>query len=605
MKAVVRLFQYLKKYKILLLAIFASNILMVVFSIVSIPALIPFLNILFDQQPIMTTKPIWSWSKDGIEAFMNYGFSQVVLRYGKEQALVYACVVIVIVFFLKNFFQYLSLAFMAPLRNGIVCDIRQQLFEKMMHLPIAYFSEARKGDLMSRITVDVQEVETGILSMLTNAIREPLMIMGAIAVMIFISPSLTVFVLVLILFTGIVIGGIGRVLKKKSSLAQAQLGLLVARVEEAISGLRIIKAFGAQHYQIQQFEQTNTIYKNLLNRILWRKDLSSPLSEFLGVTTVSVLIWYGFREVQDGVINVSTFLAFLYAFFMVIDPSKQLSKAVYSIQKGAASLERVESVLNADLQIIDAPDAQPISSFETAIEYRHVSFKYYNAEEAALKNINLRIEKGKIIALVGASGAGKSTFIDLLPRFYDVQEGGIFIDNQNIKSLKINDFRGLMSMVSQDAILFNDTIYNNIVFGLESVSREQVIEAAKIANAHHFIIETEKGYETNIGDRGMKLSGGQRQRLTIARAVLRNPPILILDEATSALDSESEKLVQEALIKVMKHRTTIVVAHRLSTVQHADEIIVLQQGRIVEQGSHQALLELRGEYRKLVDLQAL
>jgi len=605
MQAVFQLFRYLRKYKRLIFAIFAANIFMVGFSIISIPALIPFLNILFDQQPILTEKPSWAWTREGVEAFLNYNFSQIILQYGKEQALVYACIVIVIVFFLKNLFQYLSLALMAPLRNGIVCDIRQRLFEKMMHLPVSYFSDTRKGDLMSRITADVQEIEFGILNMLTNAIREPLMIIGAIAVMILISPSLTVFVLVLILFTGIVIGGIGRVLKKKSSLAQAQLGLLVARVEEAISGLRIIKAFGAQTYQIQQFEETNTVYRKLLNRILWRKDLSSPLSEFLGVTTVSILIWYGFREVQSGNINVSTFLAFLYAFFMVIDPSKQLSKAVYNIQKGAASLERVEQVLNADLQIVDAPNATSITSFEKAIAYKNVSFKYPNAEEAALNNINLHIPKGKVVALVGASGAGKSTFIDLLPRFYDVQDGGIYIDDFDIKTLKINDIRGLMSMVSQDAILFNDTIYNNIVFGLQSTTFEQVVEAAKIANAHQFITETEKGYETNIGDRGMKLSGGQRQRLTIARAILRNPPILILDEATSALDSESEKLVQEALIKVMQNRTTIVVAHRLSTVQHADEIVVLQQGRIIEQGSHQTLLELGGEYRKLVELQAL
>lgn len=605
MQRFLHLLAYIKKYRGNVVGNVISNILMVAFSVVSIPALIPFLNILFDQQPLVTELPQGKSGIEEIEQYINYYLSQVIIEHGKSQALAWMCVAIVVIYFFKNLFRYLSLFFMAPLRNGIVRDIRQQLFEKTMVLPLSYFSEARKGDIMSRITADVQEIEWSVLNVLESAVREPLLLIGAIAAMVIISPSLTLFVFVLLIFTGLVIGSVGKVLKRQSSKVQSQLGLLVSMIEEGLSGLRIIKAFNAEKFQTEKFAEANNDYRRLLNRLLWRRDMSSPLSEFLGVATVSVLIWYGYSEVLSGELTVATFLAFLYAFWMVIEPAKRFSSATYSIQKGMAAIERVEQILDANVRIEEPAQPKPIPTFQQAIEFRNVSFFYNNADTQALKNISLRIPKGKVVALVGSSGAGKSTIVDLLPRFYDVQEGGIFIDGENIKSFTLKDLRSQMGIVSQEAILFNDTIYNNIVFGLENVTLEEVIEAAKIANAHDFITATEHGYQTNIGDRGNKLSGGQRQRLTIARAILRNPPILILDEATSALDSESERLVQEALIRVMQNRTAIVVAHRLSTIQHADEIVVLRNGQIIEQGSHLELMEQDGEYRKLVALQAV
>ena len=600
-----RLLGYLRNYKPNVTLGIISNILTAVFTAISIPLLVPFLEILFNRREAVLEKPEFAMDIESLTNSFNYYLSQMVLDRGPEAGLVFVCFAILVTFFLKNLFRYLSLFFMAPVRNGIIRDLRQQLFHKSINLPLSYFSEERKGDIMSRLTADVQEVEWSILNVLEAVFREPLIIIGALAFMLYVSPSLTIFVFVLMIFTGVVIGGIGRSLKKSSNLVQEKLGNLVALVEEALGGLRIIKGFNAEQYQESKFSKENNEYRWILTRLLWRRDLASPLSEFLGIATVSVLLWYGSKQVFSGTMEAETFLTFIFAFYNVIDPAKKLSKAVYNIQKGIGALQRVERILDAPMLMADKTDAKTITSFNDAIEYRDLGFAYREIDGPVLSDINLKIEKGKLVALVGASGAGKSTLADLLPRFYDASQGAIYIDGIDIRDYKLKDLRSLMGIVSQEAILFNDSIYNNIVFGIEGVQQEDVENAARIANAHNFIMDTENGYQTNIGDRGNKLSGGQRQRLTIARAILKNPPILILDEATSALDSESEKLVQEALIKLMSERTSIVIAHRLSTIQHADEIIVMREGKIVERGSHQQLLEKGGEYEKLVALQTV
>lgn len=598
-----KLLRYLQPYRRNVILNIICNVFMALFTIVSIPAIIPFLQILFDIEAPVIQKPDLYWSAVSIIEYSKYWFSNLMHTESKEIALAYICIFIVLLFLLKNVFRYLSLFFMAPVRNGIVRDVRQQLFNKMMALPLSYFSEEKKGDLMSRITTDVMEIEWSILNVLEAFFREPLIMFGCLGLMIYLSPALTMFVFVLIIFTAIIIGGIGKTLKKKSSTVQEKLGSLVSIVEEGLSGLRIIKGFNAEKYQEEKFQKENNDYKRTLTHLLWRRDLSSPLTEFLGIAVVSILLWYGSRQVFSGELGAESFFAFLMAFYYVIDPAKSFSKAYYNFQKGAAAIDRVDHILNAEETIKEKKNALSIKKFNHSIEYRDVNFFYRKDEKKILNNINLIIPKGKIIALVGASGAGKSTLADLLPRFYDVSSGEVIIDGRNTKELKIKDLRHLMGIVSQEAILFNDTIYNNIVFGLKNISKEQVIEATKIANAHDFILNTENGYETNIGDRGNKLSGGQRQRITIARAVLKNPPILILDEATSALDSESEKLVQQSLTQLMKNRTSIVIAHRLSTIQHADEIIVMQDGTIIERGRHEILLGQKGAYQKLVELQ--
>ncbi|MDX1940453.1 MAG: ABC transporter ATP-binding protein [Saprospiraceae bacterium] len=602
MRSFWRLLRYINNYKTYVVSNIISNILTAIFTVISAPLLIPFINILFGKTEIVSKKPE-SWF-DNVEYSINYLTSQIIITFGREKALVYICSALVLLFFFKNLFHYLSLFFMAPVRNGIIRDLRRQLFDKILHLHLGYFSEERKGDLMSRITADVQEVEWSILNVLEAIFREPLIVVGSLITMLFLSPSLTLFVFILMIFTAIVIGGIGRTLRKSSHQVQEKLGTLVSIIEETLGGLRIIKGFNAESYQDKKFNKENNEYRRILTKVLWRRDLASPLSEFMGIGVVAVLLWYGSRQVFSGELQAATFLTFIYVFYNVIQPAKQFTRAIYNVQKGVAAMFRVEKILDAQNSIQESPNALPIQHFEHEVEYKNVTFGYKPEEGNVLEDINLRIQKGKAIALVGASGAGKSTLVDLLPRFYDVQWGGIFIDGVNIKNYKLHDLRSLMGIVSQEAILFNDTIYNNIVFGLENVKEEDVIRAAKIANAHDFIIATENGYQTNIGDRGNKLSGGQRQRLTIARAILKNPPILILDEATSALDSESEKLVQAALLELMKNRTSIVIAHRLSTIQHADEIIVMRNGKILERGSHRELLKKEGEYQKLVELQA-
>ena len=604
MQPLTAIFSYLKKYQSLIAGNIVSNVLMVIFSIISIPAIIPFLNILLDQQPLVTKRPDESLNSQNISEHVNFYFSEIINDKGKQSALLYALSIIVVLYFLKNLFRYLSQFFLAPVRNGIMRDLRQELYEKTLALPLAYYSEERKGDLLSRMSVDVQEVEQSILSGLVSLIREPLMIIGALIFMLYISPSLTMFVLILLFFTGVVIGRVGKMLKRQSRAVQERLGLLMSMMEEAISGLRIIKGFNAEKFQSAHFLTENTAYKNLLTRLLWRRDLSSPLTEFLGVMTVAILVWYGYGEVQNGKLTVATFFAMLYAFFSMIEPAKKFSAAWYNVQKGAAAMERIKEVQTADLRVFEKENAKPISSFVSSIEFKNVSVLYNENEQPALLNVNLCVEHGKIVALVGPSGAGKTSLVDLLPRFYDPTEGEVLIDGVDIREYNLKNLRSLLGIVSQEPVLFNDSIFNNIAFGLDGVSEKEVMNAARIAHAHDFILETENGYETNIGDRGMKLSGGQRQRLTIARAVLANPPILILDEATSSLDSESEKLVQDALNKLMENRTTIVIAHRLSTIQHADEIVVMKDGQIIEQGTHEALIKRKGEYGKLVALQS-
>lgn len=438
--------------------------------------------------------------------------------------------------------------------------------------------------------------------MIEVVFREPLAIIASLGVMLYISPQLTVFVLVLLVFTAVIIGSVGKTLKRTSAKAQESLGRILTILDEALGGLRVIKGFNAEEVQQAKFDEENNRYKDTMNRLLWRKDLSSPLSEFLGICVIVVLLWYGAALVFDEALKAQTFIVFVTMFYNIIGPAKSFSTAFYNIQKGAAAAERVNTILQTKNTIIDAPQALAISVFSRKIEYQNVGF-YYVEKQPVLQNINLTIEKGKTIALVGVSGGGKSTLADLLPRFYEVKDGQILIDGVDIRQIKLQDLRALMGIVTQEAVLFNDTIYNNIAFGWEGATPEKVEAVARIANAHDFIISTENSYQTIIGDRGSKLSGGQRQRLTIARAILRNPPILILDEATSALDSESEKLVQDALTRVMQGRTSIVIAHRLSTIRHADEIIVLQAGKIVERGEHEALIQTNGVYAGWIEMQ--
>jgi len=564
-----RLLNYAKKYKGLIALSIFCNVLTALFTVVSAPAIIPFLQILFGvEQPILQ-EPEFTWTLDGIKEYTNYQLSAMIQADGKEGALIYVCIGIILVFFFKNLFRYLAAFFMSPVRNGMVRDIRQQLFEKITNLDLGWFSERRKGDLLARMTIDVQEVEISIFNVLVTVFREPLVIIGSLIFLLYVSPQLTLFVFGLMLFTGIIIGGIGKTLKKKSSKVQERLGDLVAMLEENLSGLRILKSFNAQHSQAAKFQKENDDYSYLLTRLLWRRDLSSPLSEFLGVTMVAILLWYGSALVFSGELAAETFLAFLFAFFNVSQPTKAFSNAFYNIQKGMAAVDRIDDILSIEPTINEIAEPQQVITFSRAIDFQNVNFAYANETRKAVDNINLSIPKGKVIAVVGSSGSGKTTLIDLLLRFYDNDSGEILIDG-----------------VSQEPILFNDTIFNNIIFGLPNCAQTDVEKAAKIANAHDFIIATENGYQTNIGDRGNKLSG-------------------VLDEATSALDSASEKLVQNALEKIMQNRTTIIIAHRLSTIQHADEIVVLKDGQVVESGNHQSLLEQNGEYRKFVQFQVV
>ncbi len=524
---------------------------------------------------------------------------------GNIKALIVICFVVFGAILLKNLFAYLSMYFLNPIRNRILNDMRSSMYSKILQLPIGFFSEQRKGDIMSKLSNDLADVEGSTVGVLESLFREPITIILFFVYMVILSPQLTLFLVIFLPIAGFILGRIGRSLKKDNKKVLQQFGVLFSTIEETLGGIRIIKAFNAEKKIQRKFEQENEAMFHLKNRANRRRDLASPVSEALGVTAVLCILWYGGRLVLSGdpsfTLNAGDFLAYIAIFTQLIQPLKSLSTASYNIQKGAASIERIENLINENVGIKEIPDAQELKTFSQSIELRNVSFSYEDA--VILKNINLTIEKGKMIALVGSSGAGKSTLADLIPRFIDAGEGEVLIDGVNIKNYTLHSIRNQMGIVTQEAILFNDTIANNIALAKDNASKDEIVNAAVIANAANFIETKEEGYETNIGDRGLKLSGGERQRMTIARAVLKNPPILILDEATSSLDTESERLVQDAINNLMSNRTSIVIAHRLSTIRHADEIIVLQKGEIVERGTHDSLIVQNGFYKKLVDMQ--
>ena len=549
--------------------------------------------------------PKFAFSIDALKDYLNYIVTQQINQYNsKEAGLIFLAILITVIFFLKNLFRFLAQYFLAPIRNGIVRDIRIKLNNKILNLPLSYYNKSKKGDLVSSLTADVIEVEHGVLNILEVLVKEPLTILVSLVVLFAISYKLTLFVFLLILVIAFLIGALGKSLKKPSFQGQQQLGQIASLYDETITGIRIVKAFTAEKYRMLQFDKESNKFFHLMNKVLRKRFLSSPLTEFLSIAVFSSIVWFGGNEVLSGNVKDSVFIVYLLMFASLIAPAKSFSGAFYTLQKGLGAMQRIDKILLAKDQIKEEENAQEIKSFTNEIAFENVSFSYKNYDnENVIDDFSLKVKKGDMIALVGPSGAGKSTLADLLPRFYDVLEGQITVDGQDIRKYKKNDLRALMGVVTQEALLFNDTIRQNIAFGVDA-KQADIIEAAKIANAHDFIMQMPKGYDTIIGDRGMNLSGGQRQRLTIARAILKNPPILILDEATSALDSESEKLVQEALNKLMRNRTSIVIAHRLSTIQYADEIVVMDKGKVVEKGNHISLLAKNGLYKKLVELQA-
>jgi subfamily B ATP-binding cassette protein MsbA len=606
MKNLFRILSYVRKYASFAGLNVVFNILTVLFSLFSVMMIIPFLQLLFGKIPMVMQQPVFAWNAETLLEYFKYLLSTEISTNGQLTALVKFCVVIAVLFFFKNLFRFLALYFLAPIRSGSVRDLRNDIYSKILSLPLSYYSKERKGDLIARITDDVKEVENSIISFIEVTVREPLNIIIYLTALLLLSPQLTGFVFVMLLITGFIIGRVGKSLKKQSTEAQTITGQLISIVDETLSGLRIVYAFTAEGFMQQQFQKINQRLYGITWRMTTRRELSSPLTEFLAICVVcSVLYFGGTLVIEHKNLEAETFIGFMVLFSQLIPPAKNFSSAFYNIRKGLASAQRIFEILDAEVKITQKSNAATVTEFKSEIEYRNVTFAYNNFDnKKILDNIQLKIGKGKVVALVGQSGAGKTTMVDLLLRFYDVTDGSILIDGKDVRDYKLADLRGLFGMVSQESILFNDSVFNNISFGIKNATKEKVIEAAKIANAHEFILRLENGYDSTIGDRGSKLSGGERQRLTIARAVLKNPPILILDEATSSLDSNSEKLVQDALTNLMKGRTTIVIAHRLSTIQFADEIIVMQEGRIAERGNHIGLMAKNGIYKKLVDLQA-
>lgn len=602
---IVILRRFVPPYKTYLILNIIFNILAAFLTLFSFALIIPILDMLFNGGG--TEYHFMEWGSGNLKdvAINNFYYTAYYCKetYGASTTLAMLAVALVVMTLFKTGATYLSSHFLIPIRSGIVRDIRNFVYDKIVSLPIGFFTSERKGDVMARMSGDVAEIENSIMSSLDMLFKNPIMIIVCLAMMITVSWQLTLFVFILLPIAGYIMGKIGKRLKRTSLEGQQQWGSLMATIEETLGGLRIIKAFNAEHKIQERFHSENQRYYKTTNKISRRQALAHPMSEFLGTATIAIVLWFGGTLILSGnnIIDAPTFIYYMVIFYSIINPTKDLSKAAYQIQKGLASMERVDKILSANNPIKDPENPKSVSTKEGCIKYDHVKFKYQS--EWVINDVSLEIPFGKTVALVGQSGSGKSTLADLLPRFYDVNEGSISIDGVDIRDIRVKELRGMMGNVNQEAILFNDSFYNNITFGVESATKEQVIEAAKIANAHEFIMASENGYDTNIGDRGCKLSGGQRQRLSIARAILKNPPILILDEATSALDTESERLVQEALDRLMKNRTTLVIAHRLSTICNADLICVMHEGQIVEKGTHEELLKLGGYYKHLVDMQ--
>jgi subfamily B ATP-binding cassette protein MsbA len=603
MKRFSRILFYLKdrKQDIVLYVVF--NLSSLVFSLVSLGLLGPFLQMLFRLDKQVLTKPKIELSSKSLLDALNYELSQLINLHGKDYALAAVCILIIVSVFFKNLFIYLSFRVLAPMRNYVMTKLRADLYAKILELPIGFFTEQRKGDMISRMSNDANEIEWSVMSTLEGLLRNPLQIIIILTIMVFMSPALSLVLLILLPIAGFIIGRVSRSLKKQSTASAEHLGTLMSILDETLGGLRVIKAFNAEKILRSKFFQTNDTLNHIRNKMNFRRDLASPMSEFLGVLVLCCILWFGGLLVlhHEAGLSPSGFIMYIVFFTQLLEPAKALSTSFYNAQRGSAAIRRIEEILKAPITVVDDPNAKTITEFTKSIEFKNVSFSYDDI--SILKNINLTIEKGKTIALVGSSGAGKSTLADLIPRFHDVSEGELLIDGVNIKEYSLHSVRSLMGIVTQEPILFNDTIANNIALGIDNTNMEAIEHAAKVANAYNFIQLKEERFDTNIGDRGSKLSGGERQRVTIARAVLKNPPILILDEATSALDTESERLVQDAINNMMQNRTSIVIAHRLSTIRHADEIIVLQKGEIAERGSHDELLSRDGIYRRLVEMQ--
>lgn len=602
MKRFSTILKYLKDQKGSIALYVLFNLLSVIFSLFSLAMLGPFLQLLFYKEKLMGAEPVFSFSANGILEYLKFYLSTLIREHNEVYALGAICIIVIISVFFKNCFIYLAYRTLGPLRNRVMQRLRTDLFSKILRLPIGYFTEQRKGDISSRMSNDANEIEWSIISTLEGLIKEPLTILIILSVLIFLSPQLSLFLLILLPITGFIIGRVSRSLRKQSGQAQEEMGTLMSILDETLGGLRVIKAFNAEKLLGKKFFTSNQTLTQLRNRMIFRKDLASPLSEFLGILVLCCVLYFGGRLVLGGSgIEPDTFITYIVFFVQIINPAKSLSTAFYNAQRGSAAIKRIEEILEAPVMVDEVAAPRELEKFQHHIEFKNVSFQYDDA--VILENINLIIPKGKTIALVGSSGAGKSTLADLVPRFHDVTSGELLIDGVNIKQYSLESLRNNMGIVTQEPILFNDSILENIRLSKPSASQDDIENAARIANAHEFIVSKEDGYNTNIGDRGSKLSGGERQRVTIARAILKNPPILILDEATSSLDTESERLVQDAINKMMRNRTSIVIAHRLSTIRHADEIIVLQKGRIVERGNHEELLTVNGTYRRLVEMQ--
>ena len=604
MKDFYRILRYVKPYYRYAILNVVFNILTVLFSLVSLTMVIPFLGLLFGTIEVENIKPAaFSFSADSLKDHFYYQINSIIESGTKVDALLFICGLILITFFFRNLFRYLSLYFLTPIRNGVVHDLRSSLHQKVISLPIGFFTEKRRGDITSRMTTDLVEIEWSIMSSLEMIFRDPLQIIIYLITLIFISPQLTLFVIILFPITGFIIAKVGKSLKKSSEKSQEKMGDILSVLDENIGGLKVIKLFNAEENVHKKFDKESRKYQSLMTSLLRKKDMSSPMSEFLSTIIMVVVMWFGGKLVLGGesLLSPEEFIGYILIFSQIIPPAKSFTSAYYHLQKGSAAAARVYELMDTENNITESVNPISIHEIKEKVSIKNVSFQYENVP--VLNNLNFTIPKGKTVAIVGKSGSGKSTIADLCARFYDIKEGEICIDNHNIKDIKLSDLRHLMGVVSQESILFNDTIYNNILVGNQKATKQEVLQAAKIANAEEFILECENGYDTNIGEKGDKLSGGQKQRISIARAILKNPDFLILDEATSSLDTQSEKLVQNALSNLMKERTTLVIAHRLSTIKDADEIIVLSDGEIVERGNHAELVENEGHYKTLINLQ--